>query len=146
MMAGILQRLRDSLLPSGETPGVVLVEDIDKLADKGGTLDSGSVVVVPYRERATENRLASGGFRQRVAVQFLTGIIIREYDHAMGADRALQFDGHKTRLEAALAGWTPPAAEDACELVGGESSPIEVGVSIYVQTWETSRFLTGGSP
>lgn len=146
MMAGVLQHLRDTLLPGSETPDVVLVEDIDKLVDRGGVLESGSVVVVPYRERATENRLASGGFRQRVAVQFLTGIIIREYDAAMGEDRALQFDAHKARLEAALAGWTPPAAEDACEMVGGESSPIEVGVSIYIHTWETSRFLTGESP
>ena len=44
---------------------------------------------------------------------------------------------------AALAGWEPPGTISPCELVEGESSPIEKGVSIYVQTWETARFLTG---
>lgn len=145
MLAGILEHLR-TVLPSTETPEVVLVEDIDKLVDEGGVLESGSVVVVPYRERATENPLISGGFRQAVDVQFMTGIIIREYDQAMGETRVRLFDAHKIRLETALAGWTPPGCESQCQLTDAESSPLEKGVSIYVHTWQTSRFLTGANP
>lgn len=142
MLASILSRLRAEL-PRDLTPAVELVEDIDKLADRAGILDSGAVVVVPYRGRANPNSLAAGGFRQRVSMQFMTGIIIRDYDQMLGEERALQFDGHVARLEAALAGWQPPGCVDLCQLVDEEGSPLTTGVSIYVHTWETARFLTG---
>lgn len=142
MLAGILAHLRTSL-PPAETPQVELVEDIDELANYAGRIDSGSVILVPFQERAEAQSLATGGFRQRVGVQFLAGVVIRHYSTLLGEERAVQFDGHLRRLEAALAGWEPPGAIDACQLVGGESSPIDKGVSIYVQTWETARFLTG---
>lgn len=122
---------------------VEIAEDIDAMADRAGMLDSGAVIVMPLRERAEPNDLATGGHRQRVAVQFLTGIVIRHLDDAMGATRAQAFDGLKMTVEAALAGWEPDDGSEPCELVAGESSPIQTGVSIYVQTWETARFLTG---
>lgn len=142
MFADIVTRLRDQL-PTAETPAVILVEDIDQLADYAGQVDSGSVIVVPFRERASAQSLATGHHRQRVVMQFMTGVVIRYYDEFLGAERAVQFDAHLRRLEVALAGWEPPGAISPCELVEGESSPIDTGVSIYVQTWETARFLTG---
>ncbi|RCW77814.1 phage tail terminator protein [Paracoccus lutimaris] len=142
MLTAIVTRLRSELLPA-ETPDVVLVEDIDELSNYAGQVESGSVIVVPFREQASAQSLATGGHRQRVALQFLTGVVIRHYDNLMGAERAVQFDGHVRRIEAALAGWEPAGAISPCALVSGESSPIEKGVSIYVQTWETARFLTG---
>ena len=145
MLAGILSHLR-AVLPADVTPQVDLVEDIDKLIDWVGEIDSGSVVVVPWQELATANPIASGGFRQRVAVQFLVGVLIRTYDQRMGEERALEFDSHVAPLEAALAGWEPPGAIAQCQLVSAESSPLTTGVSIYVQTWETARFLTGANP
>lgn len=142
MFADIVARLRAEL-PSDDVPDVVLVEDIDELANYAGQVASGTVIVVPYRERATGQSLSTGHHRQRIAMQFMTGVVIRQYDAFLGAVRAAQFDAHVRRLEAALAGWQPPGATSPCELVDGESSPIEKGVSIYVQTWETARFLTG---
>lgn len=142
MFAEILDRLRAEL-PASDTPAVILVEDIDALADRAGQVETGSVILVPLRERATAQSLSTGGHRQRVALQFIVGVVIRYYDDFLGAERAVQFDGHLRRLEGALAGWEPPGAISPCELVDGESSPIETGVSIYVQTWETARFLTG---
>lgn len=142
MYADIITRLRDQL-PEAETPQVILVEDIDQLADYAGQVDSGSVIVLPFRERAAQNSLSTNHHRQRVAMQFMTGVVIRYYDEFLGAERAVQFDAHLRRLEAALAGWEPPGAISPCDLVDGESSPVETGVSIYVQTWETARFLTG---
>ncbi len=142
MFEAIVTRLRDQL-PQADTPAVILVEDIDELANYAGQVESGSVIVVPFRERASAQSLSTGGHRQRVAMQFIAGVVIRHYDAFLGAERAGQFDGHLRRLEAALAGWEPPGAISPCELVDGESSPIEKGVSIYVQTWETARFLTG---
>ena len=145
MLAGLISHLRAEL-PVNVTPAVELVEDLDKLADRAGQIDSGAVIVMPWQEQAASNPLASGGFRQRVAVQFLVGVVIRTYDDWMGEERALEFDGHITRLEAALAGWVPPGCISQCQLVSGEGSPITTGVSIYVQTWETARFLTGANP
>lgn len=142
MYAGILAHLRTAL-PTDATPAVELVEDIDELANYAGQVESGTVIVVPLREQAAPQSLATGGFRQRVAVQFLAGVVIRHYDDLMGEARALQFDSHLRRLEQALAGWEPPGCIDGCQLAWGESSPIYTGVSIYVQGWETARFLTG---
>ena len=87
--------------------------------------------------------LVTGGFRQLVMMQVAVGVVIRHYDGLMGGDRALQFDAFKTDLETALAGWEAPGSVDPFELVGGESSPVTTGVSICVQTWSTTRFLTG---
>lgn len=141
MLSGIRDRLVDRL--PADHWAVEVAEDIDALAARAGQVESGTAILMPWRERAGEQELATGGFRQRVEVQFAVGIVIREYDPFMGGDRALAFDARKTELEAALAGWEPLGAAEECELVGGESSPISTGVSIYVQTWATARFLTG---
>lgn len=141
MLADIHDRLKMGSWPV-QFAGVEIAEDVDALIARAGLIDSGSVIVMPWKERAEPQALMSGGFRQRVETQFAVGIVIRHYDHLMGGDRAVQFDGYKTAVETALAGWEPPGAEP-CELIGGESSPIDKGVSIYVQTWATARFLTG---
>lgn len=143
MLSEILDRLTAQLPPDRFPGGAEIAEDIDQMAERAGLVESGTAIIMPWREKAGEELLATGGHRQRVAVQFLVGTVIRIYDQAMGAERALAFDSRKADCEAALAGWTPPSCSDACVLVGGESSPIDTGVSIYVQTWETARFLTG---
>lgn len=139
MLTAVHQRLGETSLFAA----VEIAEDIDALVARAGLIDSGSVIVMPFRERADPNALATGGHRQRVTVQFLTGIVIRQHDDAMGAERAAAFGAYKAAVEAALAGWEPDGTYDPCELIGGESSPISSGVSIFVQTWETTRFLTG---
>ncbi|MEI2806251.1 MAG: hypothetical protein V9G18_10000 [Albidovulum sp.] len=128
---------------AGALAAVEIAEDIDAMADRAGTVESGTVIVMPLREAAEPNVLATGGHRQRVRVQFLTGIVIRHYDDAMGAIRAQAFDRLKSCVEAALTGWEPDPFAEPCSLVAGESSPVTTGVSIYVQTWETARYLTG---
>ena len=120
---------------------VVIAEDIDEMANEAGRVPNGAVVITPLRERGLANALVSGGFRQRVEVQLLVGFVIRQHG-LLGAARALSFDAGKNAIETALAGWEPPGLEPF-ELVGGESSPLGAGVSIYVQTWQTARFLTG---
>lgn len=140
MLQLIVDRLTSAA--SGLT-AVEIAEDIDAMADRAGTVESGSVIVMPLREAAEPNALATGGHRQLVRTQFLTGIVIRAYDDAMGADRALAFDGFKAAVEDALTGWEPSGFTEPCNLVAGESSPVTTGVSIYVQTWQTARFLTG---
>lgn len=141
----MLTEIRERLIDTGAFISVEIAEDVDALVARAGMVETGSVIVMPFRERANPNALASGGHRQRVVVQFLTGIVLRNYD-AMGAERAVAFDDLKAATELALAGWEPAAPFEPCELVGGESSPISKGVSIFVQTWETARFLTGVAP
>jgi len=143
MLSDILTHLQAQLLPIPRWSGVEVAEDIDAVGDLAGQVESGTAIIMPWRERAGEQQLATGGHRQRVETQFIVGVVLRNYDQKMGGDRAVEFDAYKADLEAALAGWLPAAGIDPCELVGGESSPVSKGVSIYVQTWATARFLTG---
>ena len=142
MLAGIVTHMKSALTASHWT-GVEMAEDLDVVGEMIGRIESGTVIVMPFRERAESQSLATGGFRQRIAVQFLTVIVLREYDHAMGGSRADRFDTLKRELEAALAGWEPAGCIHPCELVDGESSPFDRGVSFYIHTWQTARFLTG---
>lgn len=145
-MLDVIRTRLISRLPEARWDGVYIAEDIDELSRMAGQIRSGSAIVMPWRERAGPQALSTGGFRQRVDVQFAIGIVVRDYSQMMGAERAVRFDLLKTDVEAAIAGWEPAWADAPCELVGGESSPIETGVSIYVQTWATARFLTGETP
>ncbi len=142
MLADIHDRLK-AQLPSARWAGVEIAEDIDALAARAGQVEHGTAIVMPWGERAEPQALATGGFRQLVLEQYAIGIVIRHYDDMMGGDRALQFADFKRDLETAMAGWEAPDSVDPFELVGGEGSPVETGVSIYVQTWATTRFLTG---
>ena len=132
-------------LPSSRWAAVEICEDIDTFGDRAGQVDSGTALIMPWNERALNQTFLTGGTRQLVTTQFAIGMVVRAYDHLMGADRAIQFDTMKADMEAALAGWEPSGFAQPCELVGGESSPVTKGVSIYVQTWATARFLTGAS-
>ncbi len=142
MLDGILVRLEACLDPAfwGK---VDVAEDVEALQEQAGRVQRVACIIMPWRERAGAQDLATGGHRQRVEFQFAVGIVVRAQAHHMGADRARRHDGLKAGVEGALAGWVPPGALEACELIGGESSPISKGVSIYVQTWATARFLTG---
>ena len=142
MLTEILDQLRMTLsAPRWDT--IDVAEDVDAMTALAGQLPDRSLILMPWRERGMPQALATGGFRQRVEVQFATGIVIREYDQLMGGDRAVRFDELKVDVEEALAGWTPPSGTEPCELIGGEGSPVTKGVSIFVQTWATARFLTG---
>ncbi|MDR5655406.1 phage tail terminator protein [Ruixingdingia sedimenti] len=142
MLAALKTRL-ETQLPTARWCGVEIAEDIDTFTDRAGLVDSGTAIVMPWGEQAQPQQDATGTFRQVVKTVYAIGIVIRHYDHLMGAARALQFDTYKADLEAALAGWEPSGALNPFELVGGESSPVTTGVSIYVQTWACTRILTG---
>ncbi|TKD17956.1 hypothetical protein FBT96_12495 [Rhodobacter capsulatus] len=123
--------------------GVDVAEDIDALSARAGQVESGTAIIMPWSETGRPQTLISGGFRQKVDVQFVVGTVVRLYDGMMGAERAMAFDAYRSDIEAALAGVVIPGFREPCELVGGETSPISTGVSIYAQTWATARFLTG---
>ena len=138
MIAEIVARLKDA---APELADALPAKDIERLT-KATAPKSGTAFVLPYRERAEPNQRATGGHLQMVAVQFLVAFVIRQYD-ARGGKRALAFDDFRSAIERALAGWTPPSAEEPLELVGGQATALGNGASIYVQTWQTSRFLEG---
>lgn len=140
MLTAIYERLVEKL-PTESWKAIEIAEDIDALIDRAGQIDTPAAIIMPWRERAADNELMSGGFYQRVTTEYAIGTVLRIYDHLMGAERAKLFDTLKSDIEGALAGWVPVDNADACELVGGESSPISTGVSIYVQTWKTARDL-----
>lgn len=137
MLDLVEQRLKDRapILPS-----VDMAEDLDAIG-KATARPSGTTFVIPWREKANPNKLM-GGFRQLVVEQFLTAIILRHYSDALGAMRTAEFSTFKAAIEQAIAGWGPTDMSDPCELVGGQNTPLGNGVSVYVQTWETTRYLT----
>ncbi|TQD37472.1 phage tail terminator protein [Rhodobacter capsulatus] len=142
MLADLLSHLT-AHLTDPRWAGVDVAEDIDALAARAGQVESGTAIIMPWTETGRPQALMGGGVRQKVDVQFVVGIVIRLYDGMMGAERAMAFDAYRSDIEAALAGAVIPGFFDPCELVGGETSPISTGVSIYAQTWATTRFLTG---
>lgn len=142
MLSLIVDRLTATLTHARWT-GVAVAEDIDVLTRRASEVESGTAIVMPWRSRAQAPLDVTGGFRQLVEEQVAVGVVLRDYDHRLGGDRAVAFDAYVADLEAALAGWVPPGAPADAVLVGGESSPVTTGVSIYVQTWAFRRFLTG---
>lgn len=122
--------------------GFEIVESVEMLAEMTQRND-GAGFVVPFRERAQANQRASGGHLQPVAEQIVVAFITRNYSDDGGASRVSLFQSRKASIETALAGWTPASDIEPFELVGGESTYLREGVSLYAQTWETSRFLTG---
>ncbi|MEP3298553.1 MAG: hypothetical protein ABJO27_19125 [Pseudoruegeria sp.] len=130
-------------LPTDVWAGVEIAEDIDVLEDMVGTLADGTAVIMPWGERAEPNSRATGGVIQRVSTEFAAGFVQRDFSDRSGAERAKRTTDLKNDIEGALIGYLIPGFDDPCELIGGESSPLGRGVSIYVQTWATARFLTG---
>jgi hypothetical protein len=121
-------------------PSVSSAEELDAL-DRGTAPKHGATFVIPFAEEAEENALATGGTRQRVETRILVAFLVRRHDDAKGGKRAADFDGLKAEIEAALAGWTPAGASDPYELVSARGAPRGNGVTIYVQTWKTARYL-----
>ena len=121
---------------------VDLAEDLDALA-KGTAATDGACFVTPFRERARTNCLATGGHRQQVDVQVIVAFVVRQASDPKGSIRAARFDTIKDSIEAALAGWEPGDEFSGMSLVGGEATPLGNGVTVYAQTWETTRLLTG---
>lgn len=137
MITEIIDRLK------AEAPALVAVlpaEDIDALS-KGSAPKSGTTFVLPYREQAEPNEFAAGTFRQFVAVQFLVAFVIRRHDDAKGGKKVSLFDEIKGDIEKALAGWSIDPTAEPCELVAAQAAPLGNGVTAYVQTWQTSRYL-----
>ena len=122
---------------------VDMAEDLDALA-RGTAAGNGACFVVPYRERARPNAIAAGGHRQQIDVQIIVAFVVVQASDPRGAARAAAFDAFKAAIEGALAGWAPGDEFGGLSLVGGEATPLGNGVTVYAQTWETTRLLTGG--
>ncbi|MFB2553341.1 phage tail terminator protein [Ensifer soli] len=137
MINAVIARLKDR---APELADVLPAEDVDAIG-KGPAPRNGTVFVLPYREQAEPNELAMGGFEQRVLVQILTAFVVRRHDDAKGGRRVLDFDAIKAAIEGAIAGWAVSPGNDLFELVAGQAGSLGNGVSIYVQTWQTSRVL-----
>ncbi|WP_244475197.1 phage tail terminator protein [Rhizobium sp. Leaf341] len=138
MIAAVIERLKVEL---GTTVADVLpVEDLASVS-AGTAPRNGTVFVIPYREQAEPNDLAMGGFEQLVHVQILVALVLRRHADVQGAQRALDFDTLKGAIEQALAGWAVDPRGDLFELVSAQAAPLGNGVTVYVQTWQTSRYL-----
>lgn len=137
MIAAIIDRL------IAEAPSLTSVkpaEDLEALG-KGTAARNGDTFVVPFEDRPSANTLMAGGFRQRVVFLFLVAFVIRRQDDAKGARRVGSFDMFKDAIERALAGWQPSELSAPCELAAGRSAALGNGVTVYVQTWRTDRYI-----
>lgn len=141
MLNDIYQRL----LNSAKFVSVDVAEAIETIVNRVTTAEDGALFVVPHSERAAPPQYATGGHRQRVASQFLTVVVLRQHDDPKGSARALRFDALKDDVEQVLAGWSPADGSDPISLAAGESLGLANGVSLFVQTWQTSRYLFGAT-
>lgn len=130
-------------LMTGGFPAVEVVEEINAILGKAPALADGTVILAPLRERAQPQRNATGYHHQAVNIQFLVATLFREHADPRGEKRALRFDERKLQVEALLAGWMPAPNLEPCALVSGEATPLGNGVSLFVQVWQTTRYLRG---
>ncbi len=137
MLGLIIDRLK------AKSPSLTAVLPLENLAviDKGVAPRSGTAFVLPYREKAEPNELGMGGFFQIVHVQFLVALIVRQHDDASGGKKIVTLDSGRAEIETALAGWQPSEQNNPCELVAGQATPLGNGVTAYVMTWQSSRYL-----
>ncbi|HCJ70641.1 hypothetical protein [Agrobacterium pusense] len=137
MLQDVIDRLKD------RAPSLTAVQPLENLAalDKGVAPRSGTAFVLPYREKAEPNELGMGGFFQIVHVQFLVTFIVRQHDDAGGAKKIVTLDSGRAEIEAALAGWQASDHNKPCELVASQATPLGNGVTAYVMTWQSSRYL-----
>lgn len=137
----MIQAIIDRLMAATTSFSAILpAEELEALG-KGVAPRSGTAFVLPYREQAEANEYATGTFRQRVLTQILVAFVVRRHDDAKGGKKVATFDTFKGEIEAALAGWSITAEDDPFELVSGRSAPLGNNVTVYVQTWQTSRTL-----
>lgn len=139
MLQAVFEHLRDA----GDFVAVEIAEEINAIVGRAAAADDGTVFVVPYREKARANQRATGGHLQKIDVQFAVAVLFREHGDPRGAERVRRFDDRRHALEQLLAGWPPVETSAPCALVGAESSFLGNGVSLYVQTWETNRYIEG---
>jgi len=139
MIAETIARLQGNAL---SLTSVKPLEELDALS-RGTAPASGAAFVLPYRERGEPNPYSTGMFRQVVHVQFLIVFILRKHDDASGGKKLLNYDLLKDEIEAAIAGWEPTENSEPCELGSAQATPLGNGVTAYVQTWQTTRLITG---
>lgn len=137
MIGDVVARLKAR---ATELKAIGTAEDLAAL-QKGTAPRDGECFVVPFTESAEPNPFSSGAFRQLVKVQFLVAFVIRHAADAKGGERVSKFDVYKASIEAALAGWQPTGESDPCELLSGRGQPLTNGATVYVQTWQTTRYL-----
>ncbi len=140
MINAIIDRLK------AQAPSLTAVsgaEDLEAIS-RGTAARNGATFVVPFGDDASANTMLSGGFSQRIECRVLIAFVIRRHDDAKGAKRASGFDQFKSEIETAMAGWSISEDNDPFELVSARAASLGNGATIYVQTWQTSRYLRTG--
>lgn len=127
---------------SGLFSDVIVAESTDMISGRATAAEDGAVVLVPWREKGRPMVDATYSFRQIIDVQVVTALVSRLHDDPRGGGRALVFDARRALTEELLSGWQPLPESESVSLVGAEGHSVSQGVSIYVQTWQTTRFLT----
>lgn len=137
MIEAIVQRLQTT---AQQLSSVGVAEDLEAIA-KGVAPKNGATFVLPFSDRPEPNAYGTGAFSQRVEVQFLVAFVVRRQDDVSGAKRVGNFTTLRNDIEGAIAGWAPGEENDLCELAAGRSASLGNGVTVYVQTWRTSRYI-----
>ena len=139
MIGATIERLRTAAMPP--LASVDGAEELEALG-KGTQPKHGAAFVVPFEERGEANTLATGGHSQHVDVFLLVAVVLRRHDDAKGGERISAIDGFRDAIEAALAGWSPDDDENIpFELVAARAAPQANGVTWYVQTWRSDRYI-----
>lgn len=126
-------------------PPLVAVEGAEELeAIARGTAPAhATAFVVPFREAGSPNLHAANAWRQQIDTSFLVAIVIRQHGDAKGARRVSAIDTLRGAVEAALAGWVHAAECLPIELAAANARTADNGVTWFVQTWRTNRWIEG---
>lgn len=98
---------------------------------------SPALFVVPERETAQPNRLASGAHDQKISETFTVVLVVKSARLAGAVSEELQ--GYVTRIEEALIGWSHPDASGPCEYSGARLMSAEAHRVAWAMSFSVSR-------
>lgn len=140
IISSVIDRLTAVAMPP--LVAVQGAEELEAIA-RGTAPAHGTAFVVPFREAGSPNLYAANAWRQQVDTSFLVALVIRQHGDAKGARRVTAIDTLRDAVEAALAGWVHAPECLPIELAAANARTADNGVTWFVQTWRTNRWIEG---
>lgn len=100
---------------------------------------SPALFVVPERESAAPNRIASGVIDQKVTEVISVVLVVAAQRREGAAGEELQI--HTGRIEQAMVGWRHPDASSPCEYAGGRLLSAEGQRVAWVMSFSACRHI-----
>lgn len=140
IISSVIDRLTAVAMPP--LVAVQGAEELEAIA-RGTAPAHATAFVVPFREAGNANRYTANAWRQQIETSFLVALVIRQHADAKGSRRIAAIDLLRGAVEAALAGWVHAPECLPLELAAANARTADNGVTWFVQTWRTDRWIEG---